>query len=237
MTIGIYSLKFEGTSYIYIGQSIDIEDRYKRHLSDLRNDRSNNKLTAAYTLFGAPTLHIIEECSLNDLDTKEMFYIQRFDCLNRGLNSFNGTTPRNYSKQAVSKRAKYSEDTYYKIMLECINNPMYSPKKIAELTSTDSVTVSNLRNFKSFTWLEHKYPEEYSKLKAIQSTPKKIYSPVIEKKLEYYPDIVSPEGEVFKLAKGEVRSFAKMRGISYTGLNKVLNNKLEHISGWMLSLG
>ena len=237
MTIGIYSLKFEGTTYIYIGQSIDIEDRYKRHLSDLRNNRASNKLAAAYFLFGTPALHIIEQCSVDELDKKEVFYIQSFDCLNSGLNTIDKTTPRNYSKQVISKLAKYTEDIYYKVMLECIANPLYSPKKIAEITNTDSITVSNLRNFKSFTWLEYKYPEEYSKLKAIQSTPKKTYLPVIEKKVEYYPDIVSPEGEVFKLAKGEVRSFAKTRGISYTGLNKVLNNKLEHISGWMLSIG
>lgn len=110
-------------------------------------------------------------------------------------------------------------------------------KKIAEITNTDSTTVSNLRNFKYFLWLEKKYPNEYAKLKEIRTIPPRTYTPTIIKKLEYYPDIVSPIGEIFTLSKGQVRSFAKEKGISYTGLNKVLNGNLEHISGWRLSLG
>lgn len=237
MTTGIYSLQFKSTEYIYIGQSIDIEQRYSKHLSEMRNGKSSDKLAAAYFLFGTPSLFILEECLLEELNARELFYIQEFDCIHSGLNTLNGATPRNFDKQIMPKHSKYSEEQYYDIMLQCINNPMYAPKKIAEITDTDSITVSNLRNFKSYTWLEHRYPEEYAKLRAVRAIPQKTYLPVIEKKLEYYPEIVSPEGEVFKLAKGEVRSFAKERGISYTGLNKVLNSKIEHISNWRLSLG
>jgi group I intron endonuclease len=236
MTTGIYSLHFKNTSFIYIGQSVDIEDRYEEHLSKLRNDKSSDKLAAAYLLFGVPTLNIIEQCTEEELNSKELFYIKEFDSIRNGLNTLNGTTPRNFSRQIMPKNSKYSEEQYHNIMVQCIDNPMYSPKKIAEITNTDSITVSNLRNFKSYTWLEHRYPEEYAKLRAVRAAPQRTYSPVIEKRPEYYPEIVSPDGEIFKLAKGDVRSFAKEKGINYTGLNKVLNSKIEHISNWRLSL-
>jgi group I intron endonuclease len=236
MTIGIYLLKFKGTSHVYIGQSLTIEDRYKEHLSDMRNDHCSDKLAAAYFLFGVPELYILEECSAEELNEKELYYINEANAIRAGLNTLNGATPRNFSKQIMPKQSKYSEAQYYSVLVECINNPMYAPKKIAEITNTDSITVSKLRNFKSFTWLEYRYPEEYAKLRNIRAIPPRTYTPVIEKKIEYYPDIVSPEGEIFKLARGDVRSFAKENGISYTALNKVLNNKLEHTGGWRLSL-
>lgn len=129
MTIGIYLLKFEGTSHVYIGQSIDIEARYQEHLSNMRRDTCSDKLAAAYLLFGVPELYIIEECSIDELDQKELYYIHEANSINKGFNSFKGVTPRNKSNFTISKNLKYSEESYYQVLLECIKNPLYAPKK------------------------------------------------------------------------------------------------------------
>ena len=51
MTTGIYQLVFKGTDKVYIGQSIDIEHRYKGHISCLQLGKGVSKLQNAYNIY------------------------------------------------------------------------------------------------------------------------------------------------------------------------------------------
>lgn len=64
MTCGIYLLRFTGLDKVYIGQSLNIEQRYRKHLQFLRNQdtKANYRMKAAYLLYGAPQLEILCEC-------------------------------------------------------------------------------------------------------------------------------------------------------------------------------
>ena len=238
MTTGIYCLTFEHTDYVYIGQSINIEERFQEHLTELRTGTANYKMLAAYVLFNKPNLTILEECAENELNNKELQYISEFNCLEKGLNCFNGTTPRtNIRKGYLPVKSKYSEEVYYNILKACLEYPNCQPKYIADITQTDSITVSGIRNLRSHKWMEYKYPEEYAKLIELYNLPRKEVIPIQkpEKETVYYPEIVSPDGRLFKLAKGTAKSFAKEHSIPYTGLNKLLNGKVEHCAEWRLA--
>lgn len=247
MTIGIYCLTFTGTDYVYIGQSHNIENRYKEHLTELRCGTSNYKMSAAYVLFGQPELTILENCELNELDDYELMYISKYNSVHKGLNCFNGTTPRTEIKKGyIPVKSKYDEQTYYNILKACIANPNSPPRFIAELTNTDSITVSGIRNIKSHRWMEQRFPEEYKQLLIIYNTPKKkieiqalkqkVEKPTtIPKEKEYYPTILSPQDIEYTLEKGAARQFAKEHKLPYTSLNKLLNKRIDTCAGWILA--
>ena len=64
--IGIYKIKNKINNKIYIGQSKDINNRWKRHLYDARNG-SSTLLHAAIRKYGIDNFEfsIVEQCELN----------------------------------------------------------------------------------------------------------------------------------------------------------------------------
>ena len=76
MTIGIYKLIFSDVD-TYIGQSIDIEKRFKQHIYNFKNNLASIKLSEAYKVYGIPILEIIEIAkSAESLSILEEFYIK-----------------------------------------------------------------------------------------------------------------------------------------------------------------
>lgn len=245
MTTGIYCLTFENTDYVYIGQSINIEKRYQEHLTELRSGTANFKMLAAYTLFSAPTLNILEECEEGDLNQVELEYMLEFNSVEKGLNCIYGNTPRSEIRKGyIPKNSKYKEEVYFSILKACIEFPDKSNSFIASLTDTDNISVSRIRTLKSHKWMSTKYPEEYNILINLVSSKSIVYKDrdiknTNTKKLkppEYYPEIVSPDGITYRLEKGLANKFSKTNNLNYTALNKVLNGKLEHHRGWKLKL-
>lgn len=63
--IGIYSIKNKVNGKIYIGQSTDIIDRLRHHLSELRHNRhSNSYLQRSFNKYGEENFEfdVVEEC-------------------------------------------------------------------------------------------------------------------------------------------------------------------------------
>ena len=78
---GIYCIENLINHKKYVGQSINISARFRRHKSYLRNNmHNNNHLQAAWNLYGEENFifYIIEECDECMLDEKEIFYISEF---------------------------------------------------------------------------------------------------------------------------------------------------------------
>ena len=84
--IGIYKITNQCNGKVYIGQSKDIEERWKEHKRKM-NVR-NTQLYQAMRFFGIENFafEVIEECALDELNDKEKFYIQKYDSLNNGYN-------------------------------------------------------------------------------------------------------------------------------------------------------
>lgn len=91
---GIYKITNQKTNLCYIGQAVDIADRWKTHAKcGLGIDTPiNNKLYKAMIEDGIENFswEILEECQKSDLDQKEKFYIELYDSKNFGYNTTSG---------------------------------------------------------------------------------------------------------------------------------------------------
>lgn len=88
MTCGIYALINTTNGKRYVGQSIDIERRWRGHLNELRSGRhGNSHLTNAWKTYGQNSfnLEILQECEGDKelLAKAEQFWIDHFDVTNR----------------------------------------------------------------------------------------------------------------------------------------------------------
>ena len=86
--IGIYSITNKLNNKRYIGQSIDIEKRWKQHiLCGIGADKAgNNKLYPAMLTFGVEnfTFEIIEECEKEQLGERERYWQEYFQARSFG---------------------------------------------------------------------------------------------------------------------------------------------------------
>lgn len=74
MTSGIYQLNFNDQAF-YVGQSINIEFRWKQHFDKFRKGTASKKMQEAYNTYGLPDTLILLECHKDYLDMMENFYI------------------------------------------------------------------------------------------------------------------------------------------------------------------
>ena len=79
--VGIYSIQNKTTGKVYVGQSVEIEKRWKRHIWALNNNRHDNShLQRAWNKYGQDDFifKVVEQCEENFLDEKETYWHNRF---------------------------------------------------------------------------------------------------------------------------------------------------------------
>lgn len=90
MSCGIYKITNKINNKTYIGQSIDIEKRWKQHIyrSSLSELEYPEKIYQAIRKYGINNFlfEIIEECSVNQLDEKELYWINFYNSYINGYN-------------------------------------------------------------------------------------------------------------------------------------------------------
>lgn len=87
--IGIYKITNKLNNKIYIGQSIDITRRWWEHKHD---NRSNSLIHLAITKYGEEnfTFEVIEECSQDQLNEREQYWIEFYNSFEDGYNLTRG---------------------------------------------------------------------------------------------------------------------------------------------------
>lgn len=78
---------------IYIGQTYNLKYRWSRHKSDLNNNRHHNKhLQNAWNKYGEDNFRfeIIECCPLDNIDEREIYWINTFNSIKDGYNLCDG---------------------------------------------------------------------------------------------------------------------------------------------------
>lgn len=99
MTIGIYSILNKINGKIYVGQSIDVETRWRNHKNELnRNNHNNSHLQSAWNKYGEQSFefNLLEKCNDNKLDDNEIWWIDYFNSADnsKGYNfSSGGNSP------------------------------------------------------------------------------------------------------------------------------------------------
>ena len=92
--VGIYKITNTLNNKCYIGQSIDIENRWKQHIYESKNLRHHYKIHLALNEFGIEnfTFEVLEECPLDIsiLNEKERYWIKYYNSFEEGYNSTKG---------------------------------------------------------------------------------------------------------------------------------------------------
>ena len=70
--IGIYSITNKINGKRYIGQSINIDNRWKEHIRNIDNPNKNNIIYKALRKYGLENIifEVLEECTESELDDK-----------------------------------------------------------------------------------------------------------------------------------------------------------------------
>lgn len=113
--IGIYKITNKNTGKSYIGQSNDIERRFKEH--QIVGKRSRIPVDVAIQKYGKDsfTYEIVEQCAIEDLNIKEEYWIAYYDTVNNGYNCNPGGNQSSIGEN--NGRAKLTIDDVYKIRL------------------------------------------------------------------------------------------------------------------------
>lgn len=109
MTCGIYKITNKQNGHCYIGQSVNIEERWRVHRSTGRNTNHENKnypLYRAIYLYGLDNFEfsIIEECSKEELNQKEEYWISYYNSFEDGYNQTKGGNNTDHLGKLNSKQ-------------------------------------------------------------------------------------------------------------------------------------
>lgn len=123
---GIYKIENKINGKIYIGQSVDVFRRLKKHLWDINKD-NNTYLARALNRYGIEnfTYEIIEICSPEELDEKEINYIKQYHSyvndpdgggynLNTGGGSNRGWSPTKETREKFAEMNKGGKSHFAK---------------------------------------------------------------------------------------------------------------------------
>lgn len=243
MTCGIYLLKFNGTNKVYIGQSINIESRYKSHLVTLRANKSSRKLLDAYNEYGTPILDILLECDEHQLNENENLAIEIFNSVAAGFNTLDSAEEmpkwKNQLKGEDAPSAKYTNKQILDAVI-LMADPSKSLITISNITGVGYDALKKVYNGDNHMWILEEYPEHYQNM--LNSKSKRLElnavsrSAVLKDKFcakqqgIVYPEVLSPTGETYNI--DNLSEFCRVHNLQRTNFRKVLQgHRLSH-KGW-----
>ena len=232
MTIGIYKLNFIGTDKVYIGQSNNMEYRYKGHLRSFIDKSASIKMQEAYSLYSNPTYSILIECVEEDLDINENEAIDIFDSVTNGFNSLSSSC-KFISNQYGSNNARaiHSNETIIKVFNILIDNPDMLYKDIETLTGVSYGTINMIAHGGNHKWLAKEYPDKYSALLDRVGKRKNTCRSAKAQKISY-PEIISPEKIIYTISNA--REFAREHNLDQSALLRLLKGIAKTHKGWKL---
>jgi group I intron endonuclease len=107
--IGIYKI-INPKNKIYIGQSADIDSRFNSY-KKLQHCNQQKKLYNSFKKYGPEnhTFEILEECTIEQLNEREIYWIKFFGSFKKGLNLTEGGEGVKGYKRNKTQNSKHSE--------------------------------------------------------------------------------------------------------------------------------
>ena len=107
--IGIYLITNKVNGKKYVGQSIDIEGRWKSHIT--ASKKSELHIYRAMRKYGIDNFDfsILEECSVDKLNEREIYWISELDTYNNGYNMTIGGKGHNLYLDPKEREQKKKE--------------------------------------------------------------------------------------------------------------------------------
>lgn len=232
MTIGIYILRFKGTDKVYIGQSVDIYNRFSIHKTALRNSSHTLKLQKAYDDYGEPSLEILCEVSKEDLNTLEKEAIDIFDSVSNGFNTlYNpGIYPPGLSGEE-SPVSLYSNEVYEEI-LRLLASTTYSVLDISELLNVSKNVVYSIRQLSAHLWLKEVFPEYYQLIEQKYKSLKRDGNTRANRGKPSLTVVSDITGDTYLVTS--IKEFCKVYSLDNGNVSNLLNNKILYYKGWRL---
>lgn len=139
--IGIYLITNKINGRCYVGQSVDITRRWRQHKEVAYREQA--PLYKAIQKYGIENFDfcVLEECSREELDSKEIQYIEQYNSYFCGYNQTRGGNQ-------YSHNVKLSDADFEKIV-DLLQNTTIPQKDIAELFSVGEDTISEINTGKS----------------------------------------------------------------------------------------
>lgn len=107
--IGIYKITNKLNNKVYIGQSKNIEHRWKVHLSRYKTGRNEHlKLYQSMKKYGIENFkfEVICECKEEELDKLEILYIEKYNSYLKGYNCTAGGGGQHVRNKVFSEEAR-----------------------------------------------------------------------------------------------------------------------------------
>lgn len=159
--IGIYKITNKINGKCYIGQSNDIERRWKEHKNSFSNPNASDyesKKSRAFRKYGIENFdfQVLEETCLEKLNDREIYWICYFNSVEKGYNtSYGGQEPNlRGENHSQAKNSKENVDRL-KYMLEHSN---ISYERLSEIFGISKSEISNINNGKNWFDSDLTYP-------------------------------------------------------------------------------
>lgn len=134
MSIGIYKITNLLNGKMYIGQSVDIEKRWSTHKAELKNNYHYNiHLQNAWNKYGEENFEfsIVEECNIDQLNQREIYWISNFDSYENGYNlTSGGGNTESFSKSVIQ--------------FDCVGNELARYASISEAETSTGICYSQI---------------------------------------------------------------------------------------------
>lgn len=212
----IYKLVFSDGS-VYVGKTIrSLDTRFKEHCVKLRNNKHPSyKAQRKYNELGLPEIHTLEEnLSASELDTREIYWIDKLDSYYSGLNCTKGGELTLVGEDNIA--SKYSNDDYRAVVV-CLAYTDWSMKDIAAELNVGYEMVKHIYAGRTNTHLSKEIPEAYSLMCA-----KRVSVPKVK-------DIT---GNTYIL--NNIQEFTSKHNLNNGRFNLLLHKKIAVYKGWTL---
>lgn len=230
MTIGIYALRFKGTDKVYIGQSVRIEERFRKHKERMRNGVASDKLQNAFNTYGEPILDIlISVDESEDLDSLEEETISVYDSIKLGFNTRNSARVGQSRFGDSHPRSIYSNDDILKVF-KLLQEDINSFNKIEMLTGVSVHTIRDISKGKAHKWLKSIDADAYEYMLSKIGTRTKNCIGDKDPLSEY--SLISPKGEVVQIYN--ISEFAREHNLNKSHVSSVLHGLRKSHKGWTL---
>ena len=232
MTIGIYILRFIGTDKVYVGQSINIESRFKSHCTDMRIGKAVKKLKEAYETYGLPTYEVIFICEKEELNDIEKEAIDIYDAISNGFNTMSkyGFSSELYGDACGN--SKYTNEQVLEVFGYLVECPHMTHKDITEITGVTRGVIADISMCATHIWIEKLMPEKYAILRELHLNRRKMRRTAESRGISY-PSIKDPEGNTYYIES--IRGFARDHGLNPNALGRVLRKQAISHEGWILN--
>lgn len=237
MTCGIYKLVFENTDKVYIGQSVNIERRYKEHVYQLCNKLGSKKLQEAYLAYKLPQLNILQGCDIEELANLERECIDIYNSVDNGFNSIRYTHKVIGLQGPEHGSSKYSTECILQVFYLLVNSTELTYIQISNILNVSINVIAQIASLKSHLWLQEYDPTSYDILINLKNNRNKTTSDILDSRSSKSKGIIqpmlrSPDGTTYLL--DNVRKFCREHNLHNGSITAVLKGQRYSCKGWVI---